>query len=153
VSDFAADVAGPEPWAGRWRVVARPGAIAVDVPARPWAWAKAAARVRALKPGTPLALLVRTPGGRALGRSFARRAGVTIEREYLALPGPAAPAYLVEDTPEAIRTFWRAAVTIPPGVAVAAPLAEGAMRVVEVLSAWRLLGALLPGRILVGARP
>jgi hypothetical protein len=71
--------------------------------------------VGALPAGSPVVLCSAPPFARRRCRRFASAAGIDIDREYLALPTPAAPAYLVEDAPVATAYFVRSILVAPPG--------------------------------------
>jgi hypothetical protein len=124
----------------------------VDVPRSRATRGKTADEVRRLPPGAPVVLAARGLGCRRRSRALARLASVAVERELLAIPSVDAPDYLVEDDPGAVTGFWRSFVTVPPGAALTAPVISVAIRVVDVLHAWALVGAVAPGRYTVGRR-
>jgi hypothetical protein len=141
--------------AERWRdnplAVGRPGAVRVEL-ARGSATRKAQARlVRDLPSGSPVLLSASAPGARRRCRTFAAKAGVTPEREYLALPSAAAPAYLVEDAPAAVEVLVRTVLVPPPGSALTAPIGA-ALGIIRALGPWRLMRTLAPGRVIAGRR-
>jgi hypothetical protein len=71
--------------------------------------------VGALAAGSQVIVCSPAPFARRRCRRFASAAGIDIQREYLALPTPGAPAYLVEDCPAATTYFLRSIVVPPPG--------------------------------------
>ncbi|MEU7872915.1 hypothetical protein [Dactylosporangium sp. NPDC049140] len=91
----------------RWRLLVPRGAVVVPVERR----RDAVRRVRALPAGTEVALV----GGRRL-RRVARRAGVRIRAEYVALPSLAEPVTLTQVTPGSLHWTARAVLTVPSGV-------------------------------------
>ncbi len=91
----------------RWRLLVPPDAVAVTAVPR----AAALAKLRALAPDTPVALM----GGRRL-RWLARRAGVRVTAEYLALPSLATPVAIARRKPETLRWMARTVLTVPSGI-------------------------------------
>src|SRR5205807_5409388 len=91
------DIGMAPAWAERWRVVAPAGAVRIEVGPR----GRIADR-GATAPRTPLALCASGPFARRRVRRAADRAGITLEREYLALPSARSPAFLVDDRSVAI---------------------------------------------------
>lgn len=71
--------------------------------------------VGALATGSQVIVCSSAPFAGRRCRRFASAAGIDIQREYLALPTPGAPAYLVEDSPAATAYFLRSIVAPPPG--------------------------------------
>ncbi len=144
--------AGPAT-ARRWRrnlaVVAPPGAVEVDLPRLRRGRLAAAARIAALRSGTPVVISASAPLARRRCRRFARENGVEVTRELLAFPSAAAPAYLVDDRPAPIRLFVEHALVAPPGLRLALPVDLG-VGLVRALAPTRLLRALAPGRVAVG---
>lgn len=78
--------------------------------------------VEALAAGSQVIVCSPAPFARRRCRRFAAAAGIDIQREYLALPTPGAPAYLVEDCPAATAYFLRSIVAPPPGRFWTAPV-------------------------------
>lgn len=133
-------------------VIAPVGARRVDVvPGR--AERRAAWReVGALPAGTPVVLCDPRPGARARCRRFADRAGLVPGRSYLALPSLRRRLVLVEDGSEPLRYACSALLAVPPGTTrLAAPLGA-ALMLLRLPVVWRLLGAVVPGRVVVGWR-
>jgi hypothetical protein len=130
-------------WTERWRIVAPAGAVRVDVGFR--------GRTEPALPagGAPLALCASGPFARRRLRRAAARAGVALEREYLALPSVASPAFLIEDGPAAVDYFRDRILTPPPGMARGAAAGDLAVRTVRLVPR-RVLSALAPGRIAIG---
>jgi hypothetical protein len=78
--------------------------------------------VGALVAGSPVVVCSPPPFARRRCRRFASTAGIDIDREYLALPSPGAPAYLIEDAPAATAYFVRSILVPPPGRIWTVPL-------------------------------
>jgi hypothetical protein len=109
--------------------------------------------IRALAAGTPIVLCASAPAAIARCRAFASKAGVELEREYLAFPSAAAPGYLVEDAPAPVRVFVQTVLVTPPRTrtALSTPIGVG-LSVLRALNPWRLIRAIAPGRVVVGRR-
>ena len=101
--------------------------------------------------GTRVVLSASAPGAAARCRAFASAAGIELEREYLAFPTAAAPAYLVEDTPAPVRLFVTNVLMAPPSTRFALPMEIG-LGLLRRLKSWHLVRALAPGRVVVGRR-
>jgi len=120
----------------------------------------AATRVRAMPSGTTVALADRRPGGRGRLRRAAGRLEVRIDAEYLVLPTWRMGTFVVSDDPDAVRWLVETFVTTPPRVALGHALADGAARLgrraadsrTGAAAVQRLLGALVPGRLVIGTR-
>src|SRR5260370_42018122 len=97
-------------WTERWRVVAPTGAVRVEVGSR----GRIAGGMPSAAPQTPLALCASGPFARRRVRRAADRAGVALQRQYLALPSASSPAFLVEDRPAAVDYFPARSLTPPP---------------------------------------
>lgn len=104
-----------------------------------------------LRWGTPVVLLTDTPFSRRRLRRLARRAGVCIDRELIAVPSTAASLVLVDDDESAVRHFWTSVATVPPGLTRSSAPATLLLLLVRVLP-WGLTGAVAPGRVLIGRR-
>ena len=104
-----------------------------------------------LPAGTPVVLAAAAPGAIRRCSAFASRTRVEVQREYLAFPTAAAPAYLVEDAPATVLLFVRNVLIAPPGSPWAAPL-EACFGVLRALGTWRLVRLVAPGRVIVGKR-
>jgi hypothetical protein len=91
----------------RWRLLVPVGAVVVNVRQR----RTAIRQVRALPKKTVVTLV----GGRRL-RWLARRAGLHISADYLALPSLATPVMIAQRRPEALRFAARSVLTVPSGV-------------------------------------
>ncbi|MER7005363.1 hypothetical protein ABT297_20265 [Dactylosporangium sp. NPDC000555] len=91
----------------RWCLLVPHGAVIVRVARR----RDAVRQVRALPAGTQVVLV----GGRRL-RRVARRAGMRIRAEYVALPSLAEPVTLTRVTPGSLRWTARCVLTVPSGV-------------------------------------
>ncbi|HET6738640.1 MAG TPA: hypothetical protein VFH76_06890 [Kribbella sp.] len=85
-------------------------------------------------------------------RAAARRLGVVVEREFVVLPTIARPMVVIDDAEEAIRHFWTAVATVPPGLALTAVPASALLGLAR-RAPWRWTGALAPARVVIGRRP
>jgi hypothetical protein len=131
----------------RWRLLAPDGAVVVEVRGRGSA---PAARLRALPRNAPVVLLAPGRGGRRRLRRLARRAGLAVHAEYVALPSLATPVALTQVRPGPLRWTARTVLTVPSGVTRAHGPAWVAIRLVRAVP--RLLGVPAGGRVLVGRR-
>jgi hypothetical protein len=101
--------------------------------------------------GTPVVLVSSAPGARRRSRSFASRAGVRVERQYLAFPSVATPAFLVEDEAAPVHFFLRSVLIAPPRTRLSG-LFELGLPVLRAVAPRRSLCFLAPGRVVVGWR-
>lgn len=128
-------------WRDNWRAVGAPGAVRVELGRRaPRGHLEVALR------GTEVVVSASAPGALRRCRTFARRAGIQVEREYLALPSAAAPCYLVEDASAPVRFFLERVLAPPARPAIAMPVVAA----LRLLPPWRLVRRLAPGRVIVG---
>ena len=142
---------GVERWRSNRLVVGPGGAVHADIE-RSLARRRAVERsIRALPGGTPIVLASPAPGAIRRCHAFASRARVDVQREYLAFPSAAAPAFLVEDAPATVLLFVRTVLVTPPGSRWSA-LLEACFGALRALGAWRLLRVVAPGRVIVGRR-
>ncbi|MEV6269066.1 hypothetical protein AB0L64_17980 [Kribbella sp. NPDC051936] len=98
----------------------------------------------------PVVLIDQRPHSRRRLRRTARELGVVVEREFVVLPTLDRPMVVVDDVEEAIRHFWTAVATVPPGLAFAVP--ASALLGLARRAPWRWTGALAPARVVVGRR-
>lgn len=150
-------VAGLEPSTGRgplawdetgdgappWSVLCEPDAVLIrrpDVEA-----------LRSVTAGRQVALALDGPLARWRLRRLARRGGVRVDRELVAVPSTTRPIAVFDDEESAVRHFWTAVVTVPPGVAGLAPLLTVALRLARRMP-WTWTGALAPTRVVIGRR-
>lgn len=138
-------------WRDNWRSVAGGGAVHVELPRSRAGRGASAAAVRELGAGTPVVLSASAPGAAGRCRAFASAAGIAVERDYLAFPTAAAPAYLVEDAPAPVLRFVANVLMAPPRTRFALPMEVG-LGLLRRLKSWRLVRALAPGRVVVGRR-
>jgi hypothetical protein len=140
---------GAARWRDNWRAVSPPGAVRVEL-GRSGAAAREAERaVRAMPAGAPVVLAAAGLGSARRCRRLARRTGLVLEREFLAVPSVTAPAYLVEAERGPIDVFLTTVLVTPPG----APLAhavDAVLGLVRALRPVRVMRALAPGRVVVG---
>jgi len=140
-----------ERWRNNWLVICPAGAVRVDL-GRSAATRRAPRRtIRDLPPGTPVVLCASAPGAIGRCRTFAAETGIELEREYLAFPSAGTPAYLVEDAPAPVRVFVKTVLVTPPRTALSTPI-QACLGVLRLLSSWRLLRSIAPGRVVVGTR-
>ena len=142
---------GEDRWRNNWLVVSPAGAVPVDVQRSASKRRTLKRRIRDLPPGTPVVLFGSAPGAIRRCRTFASKAGIELEREYLAFPSARAPAYLVEDAPVSVRAFVRTILVVPPQTALATPMQLG-LSLLRTFSPWRPIRAIAPGRLVVGRR-
>jgi hypothetical protein len=105
-----------------------------------------------LKPDLPVVLIDQRPFSRRRLRRLARELSIEIEREFIVLPTIGRPIVAIDDTEAAIRHFWTAIATVPPGLAISAVPASALLSLARRLP-WSWTGAAAPGRALVGRRP
>jgi hypothetical protein len=98
---------------------------------------------------TPVVLVDDRPFSRLRLRRLADRLSVVIERELIVLPTVGRPIILVDDTEAAVRHFWTAIATVPPGLAFTALPATAILGLARLLP-WRWTGAAAPGRAIIG---
>jgi hypothetical protein len=123
----------------RWRMLLAPDAVVVSVDRR----GRAVRDLRSLSPGTPVVLV-----GRRL-RPVARRAGVRVRAEYLALPSLAAPVVISQITAPTLRWTARRVLTVPPAVTLGHAAMWRAVRLVQA-APWLLRLVPTGDRLLVG---
>ncbi|MFG1912004.1 hypothetical protein [Kribbella sp. NPDC048928] len=128
-----------------WLQLCPPGTVELDIRSGP-------IDQHQLIAGRPVALMDQRPLSRRRLRQAARRLGVVVEREFVVLPTIARPMVVIDDVEEAIRHFWTAVATVPPGLAFSA-LPASALLGVARRSPWRWTGALAPARVVIGRRP
>ena len=117
-------------------------------------------RVMVLPRGRAVALADRRPGARGRLRRAAEHLGVRVEAEYVVLPTWRHAAFVAADDPATLRWLLSTFTTTPPRVTRGAYLIEALQRAIERASSTRagavavqqVVGALVPGRILVGTR-
>jgi hypothetical protein len=144
-------VSGVEQWRAN-RLAVGPSAAVHATLERSRAGRRAVERsVRELPGGTAVVLAAAAPGATRRCSAFASRTRVEVQREYLAFPSAAGPAYLVEDAPATVRLFVRTVLVAPPGSTWAAPL-EACFSALRALGTWRLVRLVAPGRVIVGRR-
>jgi hypothetical protein len=132
-------------------VASPPGAMQVSLPRSAARRRALTGTVRKLPLGTPVVLLASAPGASWRCRAFAVRAGLQLERGYLAFPSAAAPGYLVEDAPATVRAFVDAFLVAPP-LPLLSMVVDAGVALLRALSPWRAVRALAPGRVVVGRR-
>jgi hypothetical protein len=144
-------VKGDERWRSNWRAVAPAGATRVELPRSRSARRASEQGLRALPAGTPVVLGAGGPGAGGRCKRAAARAGIALERKYLAFPSAEAPAYLVENAHGPMSVFIQTVLAVPPRSPLALPL-QALFGLIRRARAWRLLGVLAPGHLAVGKR-
>jgi hypothetical protein len=137
-------------WQNNWKAVAAPSAARIDL-RRGGATSLHRSRQGGLGIGDEVVICTSAPGADRRCRRFAAAAGLKLERSYLAFPSAAAPAYLVEDSPEAIALFARSVLVAPPLARFALAI-EVVLLVVRRLRLWWLVRLMAPGRLAVGSK-
>jgi hypothetical protein len=127
-----------------WRVLGPPAMVELRRPR--------ARSVRRLPPGSSVCLVTDTPLARWRLRRLARRTGLVVERELVAVPSTRAPLVLIDDLEGPIDRFWQSTATVPPGMARAALAAHLALVVARRMP-WTWTGSLAPGRVVIGRLP
>jgi hypothetical protein len=84
-------------------------------------------------------------------RTFAARTGIELEREYIALPSAAAPAYLIEDARETFRAFVDQ-VQASPSRGLVGLAHDAALQLMQTLRPRGLVAWFAGGRVAVGRR-
>lgn len=140
---------GAARWRDNWRVVGPADAVRVELGRSRRSRRGAERAVRTLSAGTPVVLSAAGPGATGRCRRLARRTGLVLEREFLAVPSAAAPAYLVEDERGPVEVFLESVLVTPPGVPLARAV-DALLGLVRKLRPVWLVRALAPGRIAVG---
>jgi hypothetical protein len=104
-----------------------------------------------LDPHWPVVLIDQRPFSRRRLRRLARTLSIEVEREFIVLPTLRRPLLLIDDTEAAVRHFWSAIATVPPGLALTALPATALLALARFLP-WSWTGGIAPGRALVGRR-
>lgn len=144
-------MAWSEQWQDNWGTVSPAGAVRVELGRSVAKRRRAIRTIRELQAGTPIVVCVRGPGAMRRCRRFASRAGIEVDREYLAFPSVRSPAYLVEAAPAPVHFFIETVLVTPPRMRFAA-LIEACVAAVRSLSPQRVIRLLAPGRVVVGTR-
>ncbi|GAB3062810.1 hypothetical protein GCM10027053_26570 [Intrasporangium mesophilum] len=122
--------------------------------------AEDATRVAELPPGSVVALADRRPGARRRLRRAAGRLGVRVEAAYIVVPTWGRATFVAADDPAAVTWLLSTFSTAPPRVAHGRLLIEVAQRVWQraattrlgAAATGRLLGAVVPGMLVIGTR-
>jgi hypothetical protein len=139
-------------WGNNWRLLDPGEATRIRLPISRRARRASERRLGELPIGTNVILVADARGGGRRCRAAAARAGIAVERTYLAFPSAAAPAYLVEDEPAPVRVFLKTILVAPPRAARWSLPMLAAVRILRSLGTWRLVRTLAPGCLLVGRR-
>lgn len=143
---------GTERWKENWSVLGPPDAVQIDLPRSRAGRRALVRRVRALPVGSAVMLRDGVLASRWRCRRFALRAGVQLQRQYVALPSARSPAFLVEDGRRPLGYFCSAVLSVPPGVTLLAAPAGLLARAAAWLARAGLVGVIAPGRVAVGWR-
>jgi hypothetical protein len=135
-----------------WRMLAPPDAALVRLSGSAARRRAQQRRIHALPAGTPVVLLDLRPGSRGRCRRFTARAGVQAGHEYIPLPSLRRQLLLVEDAREPLRYALQSLLAVPPGMRRLAGPAAAVVAFARAPAAWRAVGSLAPGRIVVGRR-
>ena len=119
-----------------------------------------AERALGLPAGSPVALADRRSGGRGRLRRAAVRLGVEVESEYVVLPTWSSATFVAADDRDAVTWLLSTFLTTPPRVVRGRLALEAVRRLVAATTRTRVgaasvrlvLGALVPGRLVVGVR-
>ncbi len=128
-----------------WLQLCPPGTVEIDIRTGP-------VTAELLHPELPVVLIDQHPFSRRRLRRLARGLGVVVEREFVVLPSLGRPMVVIDDVEEAVRHFWTAVATVPPGLALTA-LPASALLGVARIAPWRWTGAGAPARVVIGRRP
>lgn len=135
-----------------WTALLSPSARAVDVPTQARYRRSLRSQLEQLPAGVTVALHDRRPLSRGRCRRLARRSGLVVQREFVALPSLRRTVYVVEDDRASMRFAWSHLITPPPGaVWLHAPLSL--LIAAGRLLPWWALGCLAPGRVVLVSRP
>ena len=115
-------------------------------------WHARGADLRALPAGQSAFLIEDRVLARRRLRRIARRHGLVLERELVAIPSPRDAVVLVDDRPESVRHFWANVVTVPPGIS-RGWLPATLLLAVARRAPWTWTGAAAPGRVVIARRP
>lgn len=136
----------------KWWVVTPPGARWFAVGHSLKSRARVATALRALPPGAPVVLCDNWPLSRRRCRKLARRGGVCVVREYLALPTLGTAVALIQDTPTTARYAATRLLAVPPKVSRPARLAGVALPVARWILCRSSRSVVFGGRVMLGAR-
>lgn len=142
---------GERRWQSNRRIVGPAGATQIQLPASRRARRTSEQRLRELPAGTSVVLVATAPRASNRCRAVAGRAGIAVERTYLAFPSAEAPAYLVEDEPASVGVFLKSILVVPPRSRLSLPMLA-AVRILRSLGTRRTMRMLAPGRLIVGRR-
>ena len=126
-----------------WSVLGPPAMVEVREPT--------VAALSGLPSGTTVALVSERPLSRSRLRRLAAQADVVVERELIVVRVGGRAVVVLDDQEVAVRHFWDAVITVPPGVTVAALPLGAAIRLARSLP-WEWTGLVVPGRVLLGRR-
>ena len=131
-------------------VLAPPGATVVSLMRPRKARQALSSDLRDLPPGSDVVILDQSPASRWRVKRYAARAGVVLERGYVAVPSLNRPLVLVQDRPNPLAHFVNEVMAVPPKPRRTRLLVAALLRLTSGRH-W-LLGACAPARISVGRR-
>jgi hypothetical protein len=146
-----ASVPSSERWSANWRVLSPKGSVRLVLGGTSDAVRATEERARDLPSGTPVVIVAGAPRAATRCRTFAARTDIEIEREYVALPSAAAPAYLIEDARETFRVFVDQ-VQASPSRGLVGLTHDAAQQLMRALRPRRLIASFAAGRVAVGRR-
>ncbi len=135
-----------------WNVVVPEDAQEVELPGDARARNDLAARLHRLEHGALVAVVGDQAGSWWGMRVLLGRAGLRLEREYLALPGLDSPGYLVEADHASFRHFFSQLLYMPSGGWVKVSQARLLARVASMPVLWRVGAWLAPSRLAIARR-
>jgi hypothetical protein len=131
----------------RWRLLAPADAAVVDVPSRPFAVRRTAARVRAMPGNSAVILLDHRPASLRT-RRIANASALRVDREYVALPSLRAAVVVVEDSGGSLTWTCRSLIAPPPGLTWTHGFVHAAVALLRRYPG--LASRLAAGRIVIG---
>jgi hypothetical protein len=108
-------------------------------------------QVRRVARGDRVVLVSDRAFGRWRLRRTARRAGLSVERELLVLPGTRRALVTVDEDPAAIRQLWEGVAAVPPGLTWAWLPGHAVLAAARRVP-WSWTGSVLGGHVLIGTR-
>jgi hypothetical protein len=137
---------------GWWRVVVPAGAVELDLPRKSWEHRVVLGQLRCLAADSVVALRSDAMGSAWKSRSLLGRAGLRLEREYVALPGFDGPGFLIEADHSAFRHFFLEQIAVPSGAWVDVFLVRLLSRLASTAGMWRIAASLARARLVIARR-
>jgi len=123
-------------------------AVCLEVPRGRVERRAAAARLRALEPGSHIVLR----GRRGAVQRVVRAARLDVVRDLIALPSARSPAFLIEDAAAPMSLLCGDILGVPPGVTALVAPTDALLRVARRAARWRWFRRLLVWRVVVARR-